>query len=58
MKFIKDHHDIIQVISVHLGAISVTLMNVENILKITSLLLAIGYTCWKWYNDYKKNKKP
>ena len=56
-KFIQDHHDIFQVILAHLGAITVSFLNVENTLKITSLLLAIGYTAWKWRTEYVKNKK-
>ena len=56
-KFIHDHHDIFQVLLAHLGAITVTFLNVEGTLKITSLLLAIGYTCWKWRTEYQKNKK-
>ena len=56
-KFIHDHHDIFQVLLAHLVAITITFLNVENTLKITSLLLAIGYTAWKWVTEYVKNKK-
>lgn len=56
-KFIHDHHDIFQVLLAHLGAITVTFLNVESTLKLTSLVLAIGYTCWKWRTEYVKNKK-
>jgi hypothetical protein len=56
-KFIQDHHDIFQVILAHLGAITISFLNIENTLKITSLLLAIGYTAWKWVTEYQKNKK-
>jgi hypothetical protein len=55
-KFIQDHHDIFQVLLAHLGAITVSFLNVENTLKITSLLLAIGYTSWKWRTEYVNRK--
>jgi hypothetical protein len=55
-KFIQDHHDIFQVILAHLGAITISFLNVENTLKITSLLLAIGYTSWKWVTEYVNRK--
>jgi hypothetical protein len=56
-KFIQDHHDIFQVILAHLGAITISFLNVENTLKITSLLLAIGYTSWKWVTEYINKKQ-
>jgi hypothetical protein len=31
--------------------------DVESWLKIASLLVAMGYTIWKWRSDYKKTKK-
>jgi hypothetical protein len=31
--------------------------DVEWWLKITSMLIAISYTVWKWRKDYKKSKK-
>lgn len=50
--------DIIDVPILHVIAISITFTNVENALKITSLILAIGYTAWKWISEYKnKNEK-
>jgi hypothetical protein len=55
-KFIQDHHDIFQVLLAHLGAITISFLNVENTLKITSLLLAIGYTSWKWRTEYVNRK--
>lgn len=56
-RFYNDHHDIFQVVLAHLGAITVTFLEVENALKIISLLSAIGYTCWKWRKEYLQNKK-
>lgn len=56
-KFLHDHPDVLSVILAHVGAIGLTFMNVEWTLKIISLLLAIGYTCWKWVVEWKKNKK-
>lgn len=29
----------------------------ETIMAITSWVVAIGYTIWKWVQDYKKNKQ-
>lgn len=51
-----DHSDVFTVIVIHLSAIGVTLLNVELALKIISLLLAIGYTLWRWYKEWKKSK--
>lgn len=56
-KFFHNHPDVINVILAHLGAITVTFLEVENALKIISLLSAIGYTCWKWRKEYLQNKK-
>lgn len=41
----------------HCIAISITFTDAEYGLKIFSLLLAIGYTIWKWITEYKKNRK-
>lgn len=41
----------------HVLAIGITFTDVENTLKLVSLLLAIGYTGWKWRSEYKKRKK-
>lgn len=41
----------------HVLAIGITFTDVENTLKIVSLILAIGYTAWKWKSEYKKRKK-
>jgi hypothetical protein len=56
-RFYHDHTDIIQVVLAHLGAITVTFLDVENALKIISLVSAIGYTLWKWRKEYLQNKK-
>ncbi len=37
-------------------AIGITFTDVEMILKIVSLSLAIFYTGWKWIYEYKKKK--
>ena len=34
-----------------------TLTNIEMMLKYILLALSIGYTAWKWFEDYKKSKK-
>ncbi len=49
--------DYVDVPLLHILAIGVTFTNVELFLKITSLLLAIGYTAWKWIHEYKKRNK-
>ena len=41
----------------HFIAISITFTNAESALKIVSLLLAIGYTIWKWRSEFKNRKK-
>lgn len=41
----------------HILAIGITFTDVENILKLVSLLLAIGYTGWKWHFEWEKAKK-
>jgi len=52
------HHaiDMIKVGAANLGAITITLANVQASLSIISLLVAISYTVWKWVRDSKKNK--
>lgn len=54
---IHDTADVITVIAVHVSAIGITLLNVEMGLKIISLLVAIGYTAWRWFSEYKKRNK-
>lgn len=50
--------DYFDVPTLHVIAISITFTDVENILKISSLILAIGYTLWKWRYEYiKKDEK-
>jgi hypothetical protein len=56
-KFFHEHPDVISVLLAHTGAIALTFTNVEWVLKILSLLLAIGYTGWKWVYEWKKSKK-
>ena len=46
--------DYLDVPLLHVLAIGITFTDVEMILKVTSLLLAIGYTSWKWVNEYKR----
>lgn len=41
----------------HAIAIGITFTNIENILKLLSLALAIGYTVWKWVSEYKKKNE-
>ena len=49
--------DYIDVPVLHILAIGITFTDVESVLKIASLILAIGYTAWKWISEYKKKKK-
>jgi len=48
-------HDIIKVMMVQIGALGVTLANIEAGLTIVSLLVTIMYVGWKWYNEYTRN---
>lgn len=48
---------ICQVLIAHALAIVITLTDVSDWLKIVSLLLAIGYTAWRWITDVKNLKK-
>jgi hypothetical protein len=41
----------------HFIAIAITFTDIENALKIFSLLLAIGYTLWKWRSEFLKKGK-
>lgn len=49
--------DVIQILSINLAAVGVTLTDVELGIKILCGLAAFGYTCWKWHSDYKSLKK-
>lgn len=41
----------------HCVAIAITFTNIENFLKLFSLILAIGYTLWKWRNEFLNRRK-
>lgn len=56
-KFLHEHPDVLSVVLAHIAAIGISLTNIELALKILSLLLAIGYTGWKWLHEWKKSKK-
>lgn len=50
--------DYFDVPALHGVAIAITFTNIENVLKIASLLIAVGYTIWKWRSEYlQKNKR-
>ena len=49
--------DIIDVPMLHMVAIGITFTDIENVLKVASLILAIGYTAWKWRDEYKKRNE-
>ena len=55
-KLLSDY-DVIQILSVNLGAIGITLLDVELGLKILCGMAAFGYTMWKWITEYKSSKK-
>ena len=55
-RFIYKNPDILSVLVAHLMAIGVTLTDVEQWLKIASLVLAIGYGAWKWQHEFRKAK--
>jgi hypothetical protein len=55
--------DMVKVVLANVGAITFGFIQIEQMkdeiewsLKILSLLIAIGYTVWKWCNDVKKSK--
>ena len=41
----------------HCVASAITFTDIENALKLFSLLLAIGYTVWKWRSEFLKKGK-
>jgi hypothetical protein len=41
----------------HCVAIAITFTDIENALKLFSLLLAIGYTVWKWRSEFLNKRK-
>lgn len=41
----------------HCVAIAITFTEIENALKVISLLLAIGYTLWKWRSEFLNRRK-
>jgi hypothetical protein len=41
----------------HCVAIAITFTDIENALKLLSLLIAIGYTLWKWRSEFKHKRK-
>lgn len=49
-------HSIGSVLLAHTTALAISITDFEDWLKITSLLLAIGYTIYKWRSDLKQNK--
>ena len=49
--------DFCQVFMVNATAFMITFANVEVALKLASLILAIGYTAWKWYYEFSLTKK-
>ena len=44
------------VLMAHAMAMLISFTNVAEWLKIVSLLLAIGYTAWKWFTDYSEKQ--
>lgn len=55
-KFMHEHYLIVWFMNI--GAVTITLADINPVLSTISLVLAIGYTCHKWKNEYqKKNKK-
>lgn len=48
--------DRLKVIGASLTAVTISIHDVEAILSVVSLLLAAGYTIWKWRKEMKENK--
>lgn len=46
-----------KVLSINFAALGVTFTNLNDGLKTVSLCLAIGYTVWKWYKDWRHRKR-
>lgn len=46
--------DTAKVVGANAGAITITASGVQQTLSIISIVLAIGYTIWKWRRDFKK----
>ena len=49
--------DIVKVLIINIAGISLSFTNIELFLKITTLLITISYTVWKWRKDFLKDKK-
>lgn len=53
--YLHNHIDLIEVVTVATAGITVSLVNeFEQWLRITSLVVVIAYTCYKWYRLYRK----
>ena len=48
--------DTVKVLGAAAGATGVAIADVNQWLTFISLGVAICYTCWKWYRDYKKHQ--
>ncbi len=47
---------IAQVVGVNAAAVSVAFTNINELLTTLSLVLASGYTLYRWFKDLKKKK--
>jgi hypothetical protein len=54
--FLNHNPDVLQVLMAHALAMFVNVTNLADWLKVLSLMIAIGYTVWKWVYEYKKTK--
>jgi len=55
----NQHHDwqgFCQAIVLNIATFAISYTNVERVLKIILILVSIGYTSYKFYSDYQKNK--
>jgi hypothetical protein len=52
----NDSINTIKVVLTNLGALTITVANIQTALSIVSLTLAICYTAWKWANDIDNKK--
>jgi hypothetical protein len=46
----------IKLYAINLATMAITMTQIEMILKITLLLVSIGYTLTKWYEIHNRNK--
>lgn len=54
--FIALNHKWFESIVISGAALTLSFSDIESVLKIFSLLMAIGYTSWKWFQEWYKSR--